>query len=80
MKETELGSEEYQKRIKKQEEYALEATRTDAEAEYRASRAADSGMYYCGKCRSKKVSVRFMQTRGADEPMTEFYTCMDCGK
>ncbi len=33
----------------------------------------------CGKCKKKKVSYTQAQTRGADEPMTTFCECMNCG-
>ncbi|TGZ82008.1 transcription elongation factor S-II [Ascodesmis nigricans] len=33
----------------------------------------------CGKCRQKRVSYTQAQTRSADEPMTTFCTCDNCG-
>jgi transcription elongation factor S-II len=38
------------------------------------------GMFKCGKCKSDKTTYYQMQTRSADEPMTTFVTCMNCGK
>lgn len=35
--------------------------------------------FTCRKCRSKKCSYYALQTRSADEPMTLFITCLDCG-
>lgn len=37
------------------------------------------GMLKCGKCKGKKTTYYQMQTRSADEPMTTFVTCHDCG-
>lgn len=34
----------------------------------------------CGRCKQKKVSYTQAQTRSADEPMTTFCECMNCGK
>ncbi|MCJ1339676.1 RNA polymerase II elongation factor [Bachmanniomyces sp. S44760] len=34
----------------------------------------------CGKCGQKKVSYSQAQTRSADEPMTTFCECLNCGK
>ncbi|RMJ24982.1 transcription elongation factor SII [Aspergillus sp. HF37] len=34
----------------------------------------------CGKCGQKKVTYTEAQTRSADEPMTLFCTCLNCGK
>jgi len=35
--------------------------------------------FICGKCKSKKCTYYQLQTRSADEPMTTFVTCLDCG-
>ena len=37
------------------------------------------GMYTCGRCGSQKIKNSEAQTRSADEPMTQFFTCLDCG-
>ena len=34
----------------------------------------------CGKCGQKKVSYTQAQTRSADEPMTTFCECLNCGR
>lgn len=34
----------------------------------------------CGKCGQRKVTYTEAQTRAADEPMTLFCTCVNCGK
>ena len=36
-------------------------------------------LYQCGKCKAKRSTVFFQQTRSADEPMTVFITCLGCG-
>ena len=40
---------------------------------------ASTDTFTCRKCRSKKCTYYQMQTRSADEPMTIFVTCIDCG-
>lgn len=35
--------------------------------------------FQCGKCKQRKVSYSQAQTRSADEPMTTFCECMNCG-
>lgn len=35
--------------------------------------------FTCGKCKEKKVSYYQLQTRSADEPLTTFCTCENCG-
>lgn len=38
------------------------------------------GVFKCGKCKSNKTTYYQMQTRSADEPMTTFVSCINCGK
>ena len=40
---------------------------------------AMTDMFKCRKCSSRSCSYYEMQTRSADEPMTQFITCLDCG-
>jgi transcription elongation factor S-II len=40
---------------------------------------AATDTFKCRKCWSKKCTYYQMQTRSADEPMTIFVTCIDCG-
>ena len=37
------------------------------------------GVFKCGKCKSLKTDYFQLQTRSADEPMTTYVTCRDCG-
>jgi len=37
-------------------------------------------MYICGRCKQKRCTYYQLQTRSADEPMTTFITCLNCGK
>ncbi len=53
--------------------------RSDAMFEKEKAAGIESAMYSCNKCKSKMVTCRTQQTRGADEPMTEFYNCINCG-
>tara|TARA_B100000900_G_scaffold335182_1_gene296640 strand:+ start:265 stop:786 length:522 start_codon:yes stop_codon:yes gene_type:complete len=40
---------------------------------------ASTDDFTCSKCKSKKCTFYQLQTRSADEPMTTFVTCIDCG-
>ena len=40
----------------------------------------EEGAYKCSECHSKNTIQQEMQTRSADEPMTIFITCQNCGK
>ena len=37
------------------------------------------GAFKCRRCGSEKTTYYQMQTRSADEPMTQFITCLTCG-
>lgn len=39
----------------------------------------ESGLYQCGKCKSRSTVFFSLQTRSADEPMTNYITCNKCG-
>ena len=36
--------------------------------------------FKCYKCKQRKTTYNQLQTRSADEPMTTFVTCLNCGK
>jgi transcription elongation factor S-II len=40
---------------------------------------ASTDDFKCSKCKSKKCTFYQLQTRSADEPMTTFVTCIECG-
>ncbi|OHT12453.1 hypothetical protein TRFO_17733 [Tritrichomonas foetus] len=40
---------------------------------------AVSAFFRCRKCKSNRVTFFQLQTRSADEPMTNFCTCLECG-
>mgnify|MGYP001300739815 CR=1 FL=1 len=40
---------------------------------------ANTDNFECRKCGSKRCSYYQLQTRSADEPMTTFVTCINCG-
>ena len=39
-----------------------------------------SDQFKCTRCKKRKCSYYELQTRSADEPMTIFITCLNCGK
>lgn len=56
----------------------MQARRTDYLLEQMQKSTAGKGFFTCKKCHSKNTTYFQMQTRGADEPMTNFVTCLDC--
>ena len=49
-------------------------------AAYEIKQVSMTDSVKCGKCRNNKISYYELQTRSADEPMTIFIQCLNCGK
>ena len=64
----------YNQKLKKELDAEYKKTISDEE------NANKIGLFTCGKCKSKKTTYYEMQTRSADEPMTAFISCLNCGK
>ncbi|NBT47820.1 MAG: hypothetical protein EBT07_08380 [Actinobacteria bacterium] len=43
-------------------------------------KSAATDMFRCSKCGKRECTYYEMQTRSADEPMTQFIRCLNCGK
>jgi transcription elongation factor S-II len=52
------------------------------ENKFNNKQEASTDLFTCPRstCKSKRCTYYEMQTRSADEPMTIFVTCLDCGK
>jgi transcription elongation factor S-II len=50
------------------------------ENRYAPKLEASTDNFTCWKCKSKKCTYYQLQTRSADEPMTTFVTCLECGQ
>jgi len=46
---------------------------------YEINKEMATDIYKCGRCKKKECSFYQLQTRSADEPMTTFVTCLNCG-
>ena len=46
---------------------------------YEEKQEAMTDQYKCGRCKSRKCTYYELQTRSADESMTIFITCINCG-
>lgn len=49
------------------------------QSKYKTDMDAATDIFNCKKCKSNKCSYYQMQTRSADEPMTTFVSCLECG-
>nr|AIE96968.1 Transcription elongation factor TFIIS/Cofactor of enhancer-binding protein Sp1 [uncultured marine group II/III euryarchaeote AD1000_88_G11] len=46
---------------------------------YETNMSSSTDEFKCYKCKRRKCTYYQMQTRSADEPMTTFVTCLNCG-
>ncbi|KAL2008691.1 hypothetical protein VTN00DRAFT_6885 [Thermoascus crustaceus] len=74
MSHDELKSDEQREKDRK-----IEKENMDKAMVAQAERSISTSLQ-CGKCGQRKVTYTEAQTRSADEPMTLFCTCMNCGK
>ncbi|KAK6202626.1 transcription elongation factor S-IIMeiotic DNA recombination factor [Scheffersomyces amazonensis] len=73
MTPNEMAPEALKKEIEKMHKQNL------FDAQGATEKRAVTDRFTCGKCKHKKVSYYQMQTRSADEPLTTFCTCENCG-
>jgi transcription elongation factor S-II len=57
----------------------LELKKIKEENKFAPRIEASTDDFTCSKCKSKKCTFYQLQTRSADEPMTTFVTCLNCG-
>ena len=72
LKHTELMPERWEELLSKKKKI------DKCKYEKRTEIATD--LYRCGKCGKRQCTFYQLQTRSADEPMTNFVTCLNCGK
>ena len=56
----------------------IEAKMKKEKLRYELKPEAMTDMFKCRRCGSRSCTYYEMQTRSADEPMTQFITCLDC--
>uniref|UniRef100_A0A7S3MYM1 TFIIS-type domain-containing protein n=1 Tax=Strombidium inclinatum TaxID=197538 RepID=A0A7S3MYM1_9SPIT len=79
MEEKDMATKETQAIMAEKMMIEAEANRTDGMA-IEAQKNKHKSLIQCNKCKSHNVTFYLQQTRSADEPMTQFCTCMECGK
>ena len=60
-------------------EKLIQANNKKTENKYETNIVASTDTFKCRKCHSNQCTYYQMQTRSADEPMTTFVTCINCG-
>jgi len=57
----------------------IEAKSKRDKNKFEVNMAAATDTFTCRKCKGKNCTYYLMQTRSADEPMTCYTNCLDCG-
>jgi len=73
------GPEELASDARKAENEAIRAAALFEAERGQRKHLATTDQFRCGKCRQSKCTYYQMQTRSADEPMTTFVQCVNCG-
>ena len=69
----------HQEMIPEQWEELINKKKIRDQHRYTPKLDANTDNFTCRKCKSTRCSYYQLQTRSADEPMTTFVTCIDCG-
>ena len=75
----ELGQMTHQEIAPEKWEKLIQEKKEKDENRYAPKLDGNTDMFTCRKCKSNKCSYYQLQTRSADEPMTTFVTCVNCG-
>lgn len=73
-----MTHEELKSREQREEEKKIEKINMDKAMVAQEEKSVSTALE-CGKCHKKRVSYTQAQTRSADEPMTTFCECLECG-
>lgn len=75
----EIAFKQYNELYPSKWEKLLEEKKLRLENKYFPKIEASTDIFTCRKCKSNKCTYYQLQTRSADEPMTTFVTCIECG-
>tara|TARA_B110000967_G_scaffold24696_1_gene22698 strand:+ start:5990 stop:6505 length:516 start_codon:yes stop_codon:yes gene_type:complete len=79
IKSHELAFMTHQKMVPEKWDSLIEEKRIRDQNKYEPKLEASTDDFTCWKCKSKKCTYYQLQTRSADEPMTTFVNCLECG-
>ena len=78
MNKEDFISADKKKKLAEAAEAKMQAQRTDYHRAEAKKGVIPDGFFTCKRCKSKKTTFYQQQTRGADEPMTNFIQCLEC--
>ena len=79
IKSHELAFMTHQQMVPENWDSLIEEKRIRDQNKYEPKLEASTDDFTCWKCKSKKCTYYQLQTRSADEPMTTFVNCLECG-
>jgi DNA-directed RNA polymerase subunit M/transcription elongation factor TFIIS len=79
IKSYELAYKTHQELYPEKWESQIENKKQRIENKYFPKIEASTDAYTCRKCKTNRCTYYQVQIRSADEPMTTFVTCVDCG-
>ena len=79
IKSHELAFMTHQQMVPEKWDSLIEEKRIRDQNKYEPKLEASTDDFTCWKCKSKKCTYYQLQTRSADEPMTTFVNCLECG-
>jgi transcription elongation factor S-II len=79
IKAHEIGLMTHQDMLPVKWEHLIKAKKERDENKYAPQMVGNTDNYTCRKCKSTNCSYYQLQTRSADEPMTNFFQCLNCG-
>ena len=80
IKSSEFAYKTHQEIYPEKWESMMEDRRIRMENKYFPKIEASTDTFQCRKCKSNKCTYTQVQTRGADEPMSTFVTCLNCSQ
>ena len=79
LKSNEIAYKTHQELYPDKWDMQIEEKRKRIENKYFPKIEASTDMYTCRKCKKNQCTYYQVQIRSADEPMTTFVTCINCG-
>jgi transcription elongation factor S-II len=80
IKSQEIAFMTHQEMCPEKWEEAIKAKNIRDKNKFEQKLEAMTDRYTCKKCKSKRCSYYQLQTRSADEGITTYITCLDCGQ
>jgi DNA-directed RNA polymerase subunit M/transcription elongation factor TFIIS len=79
IKAQDIGFKTHQELLPERWDVLIQAKKERFENKYSPQLVGNTDNYTCRRCKSNNCSYYQLQTRSADEPMTNYFQCLNCG-